>query len=102
MTCLLRYRGRGFDSRRFHHLKKMKDYLIWYRLKSDREDRIRGMARNWPRAEKMAEKLYFSLRIDKKSVIQTGVKRLYHGQLYNDHECSLRWVVCPPELIKEK
>jgi len=102
MTYLQKYRGRGFDSRRLHHYKKMKDYLIWYRLKSDREDRVRGMARNWPRAEKMAEKLYFSLKINKKNVMQTGVKRLHHGQLYDDYECSLRWVVYPPELFKEK
>ena len=73
----------------------MNDYLVWYRLKSDREDRIRGMARNWPRAEKMAEKLYFQLKyINKKNVIQTGVKKLEHGRLYENIECSLRWTVC--------
>ena len=73
----------------------MNDYLVWYRLKSDREDRIRGMARNWARAEKMAEKLYFQLiYIDKKNVAQIGVKRLEHGRLYESQECSLRWTRC--------
>ena len=73
----------------------MNDYLVWYRLKSDREDRIRGAARNWMRAETMAEKLYFQLKhFDKKNVVQTGVKRLEYDCLYENSECSLRWTIC--------
>jgi len=79
----------------------MRDYLVWYRLRNDDEDRIRGMARNWPRAEAMAEKLFFMLEIDKKDVVQTGVKRVYHGRVYADGLCDLRWSVIPPEDTKE-
>ena len=82
--------------------KKMHDYLIWYRLEGDSEDIIRGMARNWPRAERMAEQLFFLLKIDKKNVIQTGVKRLEHGRIYADGECSLRWSIMPSEIEKEE
>ena len=73
----------------------MHDYLVWYLLEGDTEDRVRGMARNWPRAESMAEKLYFYLKLDKKKVVQTGVKRVEHGKIYEDGECSLRWDVWP-------
>ena len=55
--------------------KVMNDYLVWYLLEGDSEDRVRGMARNWKRAETMAEQLFYQLKFfDKKDVIQTGVK----------------------------
>ncbi len=76
----------------------MNDYLVWYLLEGDHEDRIRGVARNYLLAETMAEKLFYQLKFfDKKEVIQTGVKRATHGILYDDKECSLRWSVVPPE-----
>lgn len=76
----------------------MKDYLIWYQLENDSEDRVRGMSRNWENAEVMAERLYYQLKIfDKIAVVCTGVKRVEHGKLYEDNECSLRWQVYPPE-----
>ena len=30
-----------------------KIYLVWYRLQSDTEDRVRGAALNWQRAENL-------------------------------------------------
>ena len=39
----------------------MKEYLVWYRLPGDTIDRIRGTARNWQRAERMAENLHLRL-----------------------------------------
>ena len=75
----------------------MKNYLVWYRLKGDKEDRIRGTARNWERAERMAETLYLHLRAAKLPVVSVGVKSGLHGELYRDQDMHMRWSVVPPE-----
>lgn len=73
-------------------------YMVWYRLDGDDFDRIRGMALNYNRAERMAENLDLELRVVKKlPVIATGVKRASHGTIYDDEDLSLRWSVVPPE-----
>ena len=73
-------------------------YLIWYRLENENIDRVRGMALNWPRAERMAENLEIHLRVvEKLPVTSVGVKRASHGTIYDNEELSLRWSVIPPE-----
>ena len=80
----------------------MHDYLVWYLLEGDKEDRVRGMARNWKRAERMAENLWFILeKVDKVNVVQVGVKKVEHGRLYNENESESRWSVIPPEEYKD-
>lgn len=72
----------------------MHDYLVWYLLAGDSEDRVRVMARNWQRAEKMAENLFFQLdKIDKVNVAKTGVKKVEHGRLYDGNKSENRWTV---------
>jgi hypothetical protein len=75
----------------------MKDYLIWYRLHGDTIDRIRGTARNWHRAEKMAENLHLNLISKNIDVETVGVKSGVHGELYEDDTLHMRWSVIPPE-----
>ena len=90
------YFGRGFDSRRLHQLtgETVDCYVVWYRLSDDDVDRIRGVARNWKRAERMASNLKLWLKAsEKSSEIIVGVKRGEHGKLYDDEELSLRWTV---------
>ena len=90
--------GRGFDSLRLHQFEEnMKNYLVWYRLKGDDEDRIRGTARNWQRAERMAETLDLHLRASKQPIVAVGVKSGKHGELYHDETMHMRWSVVPPE-----
>ena len=87
------YSGRGFDSRRLHHFI-MNCYIVWYRVDEDNIDRIRGVARNYKRAEYMAENLKLTLKaFNKNSKITVGVKRGEHGKLYEDEDLSLRWEV---------
>jgi len=69
-------------------------YLVWYRMPDEDVDRIRGVARNYKRAEYMAENLRLILRVElKKDGIKVGVKRGSHGKLYDDEDLSLRWEV---------
>ena len=75
----------------------MNDYLVFYRTTTSQSDIVVGMARNWPRAERMAENLFLDLKSRKIDISMTGVKRVEHGKLYKDEECSLRWSVVPPE-----
>ena len=51
-----------------------KIYLVWYKLKEDKEDRIRGAALTWQRAERMAENLEMHLKSIKIKDFEFGVK----------------------------
>lgn len=75
----------------------MKCYLVWYRLKNSSADVIRGVARNYERAERMAESLELLLSAQGLEVEATGVKSGIHGQLYDDDDLHMRWSVVPPE-----
>jgi len=75
----------------------MKEYLIWYRLPGDTIDRVRGTARNWQRAERMAENLHLRLTSNDIDVEAVGVKSGFHGELYEDETLHMRWNVIPPE-----
>lgn len=80
----------------------MKEYLIWYRLHGDTIDRIRGTARNWQRAERMAETLHLRLTSNDVDVEAVGVKSGFHGELYEDETLHMRWSVIPPEQQEEQ
>jgi hypothetical protein len=80
----------------------MKEYLIWYRLHGDTVDRIRGTARNWQRAERMAENLHLRLTSNDVDVEAVGVKSGIHGELYEDETLHMRWSVIPPEQQEEQ
>ena len=73
----------------------MKTYLVWYRFKDDTEDRIRGVARSWSKAEKMASNLSFYLKIFQKDKFDYGVKSYLFDKLprdlENDDGCFGRW-----------
>ena len=56
-----------------------KVYLVWYKLDGDTEDRIRGGALNWERAEKMALHLEFYLQAQGITSFNFGVKTYQHG-----------------------
>jgi len=79
----------------------MKNYLVWYRLKNDEEDRIRGTARNYRRAEQMARSLELYLRSMKIIPEAVGVKSGIHGELYLNQDLHMRWSVIPPEPDEE-
>ena len=53
-----------------------KVYLVWCRYEGDEEDRIRGMALNWQRAERMAR----TLELHSNDSIEVGVKTYVHGE----------------------
>ena len=53
-----------------------KIYLVWIRYPGDTEDRIRGMALNWEKAEKMA----LHLEWISETKIEVGVKSYVHGE----------------------
>ena len=80
----------------------MKNYLVWYRLKGEDEDRVRGTASNWERAERMAKNLAFYLGVDKLDIESVGVKSGIHGELYHNQDLHMRWSVVPPEEEKEE
>tara|TARA_Y100000034_G_C6533371_1_gene229885 strand:- start:52 stop:294 length:243 start_codon:yes stop_codon:yes gene_type:complete len=80
----------------------MKNYLVWYRIKGESEDRIRGAAKNYTRAEQMAKNLAFYLKVDKTNVEAVGVKSGIHGTLYLNQDFHMRWSVVPPEEEKEE
>jgi hypothetical protein len=80
----------------------MKNYLVWYRMKGESEDIIRGTARNYTRAETMAKNLAFHLKSSKIEAESVGVKSGIHGVLYRDQELHMRWSVVPPEEEKEE
>ena len=64
-----------------------KIYLVWQREEGDTEDRIRGAALNWERAERMARTLQFHL-----GNVEVGVKTFLHGEMFLDSEgCDNRW-----------
>ena len=72
----------------------MNCYLVWYRVKGDAVDRIRGVSMNYKRAEAMAKSLKLYLKaVEKASEVEVGVKRGEHGRLYEDESLSLRWAV---------
>ena len=75
----------------------MKCYLVWYKLEGIHNDFVRGVARNYERAEQMAESLYLHLTASGKNVEAVGVKSGIHGELYLDEELHMRWSVIPPE-----
>ena len=79
----------------------MKCYLVWYRLVEDTEDTIRGVARNYERAERMAETLELHLKSIGLNVESVGVKSGIHGELYRDDAFHMRWSVIPPEPEQE-
>ena len=68
-------------------------YIVWYRAEGEEVDRVRGVSRNWKRAEDMANSLRLWLKIEKHTNIIVGVKRGEHGKLYDDEDLSLRWTV---------
>ena len=69
----------------------MKIYLVWCRHKDDDEDKIRGAALNWERAEKMALNLELHMKSQGKD-IKVGVKTYLHGQMFVDPKaCDNRW-----------
>ena len=55
-----------------------KIYLVWYRYEEDTEDRIRGAALNWEKAERMALNLEFYLQLEKRGEVEVGVKSYLH------------------------
>ena len=64
-----------------------KVYLVWCRYEGDTEDRIRGVALNWARAERMARTLEFHLKD-----VEVGVKTFVHGEMFFDADgCDNRW-----------
>ena len=64
-----------------------KVYLVWCRSEGDTEDRIRGAALNWERAERMARTLQFHLKD-----VEVGVKTFVHGEMFFDYDgCDNRW-----------
>lgn len=64
-----------------------KIYLIWCRYDGDSEDRIRGAALNWVRAERMAR----TLALHTKDA-EVGVKTFVHGEMFFDADgCDNRW-----------
>ena len=71
----------------------MKTYIVWYRLFGDEEDKVRGVARNWVRAEAMAQTLDLHLRSSGKKVEVVGVKSALHGEIYQNQEFHMRWKV---------
>ena len=75
----------------------MKCYLVWYKLKDVDNDFVRGVARNYERAERMAESLHMHLVASGENVEAVGVKSGIHGTLYLDEELHMRWSVIPPE-----
>ena len=79
----------------------MNCYLVWYRIEGETEDRVRGVARNWNRAEKMAKTLHLHLKAQGALVVATGVKRGSHGEIYYDGDLSLRWSVVPYEEVED-
>lgn len=69
-------------------------YIVWYRLDEEAVDRVRGVARNFKRAEYMARNLKIMLKaFNKEKHIRVGVKRGTHGKLYEDEDLSLKWDV---------
>ena len=72
-----------------------KIYLVWFRPENETEDKIRGIALNWEKAEKMAENLNFHLKITLKCEYEYGVKSYCIHQmpfdLLNDDGCLDRW-----------
>lgn len=75
----------------------MKCYLVWYRTEGTSEDIIRGAARNYERAERMAETLALHLRAQGIEPVAVGVKSGIHGELYHDDFFHMKWSVDPPE-----
>jgi hypothetical protein len=79
-----------------------KIYMVWYRYKGDREDRIRGAALNWQRAERMALNLEFHLQVKEQEEVEVGVKTYLHGEMFIDSErCNSRWGKNEFEVISE-
>jgi len=65
-----------------------KIYLVWCRYEGDEEDRIRGAALNWERAERMAR----TLELHQSGDFEVGVKTYVHGEMFVDPEgCDNRW-----------
>mgnify|MGYP003127856542 FL=1 len=72
-----------------------KVYLVWYRLEKEKEDRIRGVAQNWQKAERMAKNLELTLMTSKRINFTFGVKSYELGGTMsfdlNDDGCHDRW-----------
>jgi len=70
----------------------MKIYLVWIRYPDDTEDRIRGAALNWERAERMALNLEMHLKSQDRDDFELGIKSYMHGDLFVDSfQCENRW-----------
>jgi len=79
-----------------------KIYLVWYRYEEDTEDRIRGAALNWEKAERMALNLEFYLQLEKRGEVEIGVKSYLHGEMFIDPQrCDNRWGKSDFEVINE-
>jgi len=75
----------------------MNDYLVWYKESEITTEIVVGVARNYDKAEKMAEQLHFSLKHwEYKKVFQTGVTRLEINTLHTNAQSvdfPTRWVI---------
>ena len=75
----------------------MKCYLVWYKLRNTNFDHVRGVSRNYERAECMAETLHLHLKASGLDIEAVGVKSGIHGELYQDEALHMKWSVVPPE-----
>ena len=70
-------------------------YLVWFRPENEAEDKIRGVALNWEKAERMAETLALHLRTVLDSNYTYGVKSYVIGDmpydLVSDDGCFSTW-----------
>jgi len=79
-----------------------KIYLVWFRYKGDTEDRIRGAALNYERAERMALNLELHLQMENRGKVDVDVKTYLHGEMFIDPEgCDNRWDKNEFEVISE-
>ena len=71
-------------------MKKL--YVVWFKGKTDLEDRIRCVSLNWKKAEQMALNLELHLQSQGESV-EVGVKSYLDGSISLDDPtgCNYRW-----------
>ena len=70
-------------------------YLVWYKLSNEAEDKIRGVALNWEKAERMADTLAMHLEVALDCNYTYGVKSYVVGDMpfdfINDDGCFSTW-----------
>ena len=70
-------------------------YLVWYRPENETEDKIRGVALNWEKAERMAETLATHLQVVLDCNYTYGVKSYVTGDMpfdFIDNDgCFNKW-----------